>query len=187
MNHQLNARRAGYRLFGCLIGIFIFVQGTLAQQDQRLLLSGVTPGLGIGLYNGIGLSGGIDLRYQHPLVNHLTITVKTGLEAFRIKSRYTEYYRQNYQTVTGLSVPITVGPRYYVHKGMYGGLNLGADISVSKLAATSFRFEPAVGAVVPLPSGRYVDVGTSVVTSFSRGSGVYLFTVAYGLGWAVVR
>lgn len=187
MNHQRSPGRAGYRLFGCLIGIIVCVQVTLAQQDQRLLVVGATPGLGIGQYNGVGLSGGIDLRYQHPLAGNLTLTAKTGFEAFRVKSRYVEYYRQNYQVVTGFSVPITVGPRYYFFKGLYGGLNLGVDISVSKLAATSFRFEPAVGAVVPLPSGRYVDVGTSFVTSFSRGSGIYSFTVAYGLGWGAVR
>lgn len=158
-----------------------------AQNNQRLVLVGLTPGLGIGVYNGIGLSAGLDLRYQHPIAPNLALTAKTGIDVFRVKSRYAEQFRQQYKTTAGFSIPLTVGPRYYFPKGLYTGLNVGADIGVSKLAVTSFRFEPSVGMLVPLRAGRYLDVGTSVNTSFNRGSGVFSFNFAYGLPVSSLR
>lgn len=169
-------------LLGCLLGISPgIVTGSLAQSDQSLLFIGVNPGVGIGVYNGIGVAGGINLRYQHPLNNNLTLIARTGIESFRIKGRYADYYQQNFQTATGISIPIAGGPRYYFMENLYGGLNLGVEIGANKLSATAFLFEPGVGLVVPLKGGNYLDVGTSIVTSFSRGSGIFAFNIAYGL------
>ncbi|MBC8154859.1 MAG: hypothetical protein H7Z72_18335 [Bacteroidetes bacterium] len=166
-------------LAGCLLSLSLINQAT-AQSDQTLLLIGANPGVGIGIYNSVGVNFGIDLRYQHPLTNNLTLIGKTGIESLRVKGRYVDQFRQEYQTATGLGIPITVGPRYYIMPGLYGGLNLGADIGITKLVSSSFRFEPGVGIVVPLQAG-YLDVGTSISTSLSRGSGTFSFNVSYGL------
>lgn len=166
-------------LAGGLLGLGLINQAA-AQSDQTLLLIGTNPGLGIGVYNSVGVSGGIDLRYQHPLTHNLTLIGKTGIESLRVKGRYVDQFRREYQTATGLGVPITVGPRYYIMQGLYGGLNLGADIGVTRLISSSFRFEPGVGAVVPLRDG-YLDVGISISTSLSRGSGTFSFNIGYGL------
>lgn len=181
--YKSNKQRAVRLLWGCLLSLSL-APFSHAQRDQRLLLIGVSPGLGIGIYNSIGVVGGIDLRYQHPLARNLTLTAKTGIDVFRIKNRYAEQVKKDYQTITGFSVPVTVGPRCYFLKGMYGGLNLGADIGISKLTVSSFRFEPMVGVVIPTSAGRYVDVGASIQSSFNRGSGIFSFNLAYGLGWA---
>lgn len=158
-----------------------FVHPCLAQSHQRLLFVGITPGLGIGSYNGVGPTVGIDLRYQHLLKDNWVLTAKTGIEALRIKGRYAEQFQRTYQTASGLSLPITVGVRRYFLDRLHADLNVGADIGVSALTITSFRFEPMVGMMIPLSRDNYLDIGSSVVTSFGRGSGIYLFSFAYGL------
>lgn len=152
-----------------------------AQGRNRILFVGLPVGVGVGRYNGTGFVTGFDVRYQHPLGSNFTITGKTGLEIFLVKGRYKEYYRYYYGSSSGISIPITVGPRFYIVDGLHAGLNFGVDIGVSRLAATSFRFEPAVGYAIRLNNGNYADVGTSFVTSFGEGSGVFSFNFAYGL------
>ena len=152
-----------------------------AQGKNRLLFIGSPVGVGVGRYNPTGFQTGVDVRYQHPLASNFTITAKTGLEVFLVKGRYREYFRYYYDAGAGLSIPVTVGPRFYIIDGLHVGLNLGVDIGLSALAATAFRFEPATGYAVRLANGNYVDVTTSFVTSFGEGSGAFLFNFAYGL------
>lgn len=154
-----------------------------AQGRNQVLFIGLPVGVGVGRYNGTGFQTGFDVRYQHPLGSNFTITGKTGLEFFLLKSRYKDYYRYYYGTTSGISIPITVGPRFYIVDGLHAGLNFGVDIGVSQLAATSFRFEPAVGYAIRLKNGNYADVGTSFITSFSTGSGAFSFNFAYGLNF----
>ena len=152
-----------------------------AQGRNQILFIGTPIGVGVGRYNGTGFVTGLDVRYQHPLGSNFTITGKTGMEFFLVKGRDKEYYRYYYDATSGISIPITIGPRFYIVDGLHAGLNLGVDIGVSRLAATSFRFEPAVGYAIRLKNGNYADVGTSFVTSFGLGSGVFSFNFAYGL------
>ncbi len=175
-------------LAGCLIGCCpALINGAAAQSSQSMLFIGGNPGVGIGVYNSVGVTGGFDLRYQHPLKGNLVLILKTGGETLRIKGRYANQFINEYQTATGFSLPFAVGPRYYFMKGMYTGLNLGVDIGLTRIVTSSFRFEPGVGVVVPLRAGGYVDAGTSVSTSFSQGSGTFSFNVAYGLPWGRSR
>ena len=109
LNHK---RLARYVLLigGCWLG------GThtlWAQRNQRLVGVGLMPGLGIGSYNALGANAGLSVRYQHPLRGQMVLTTKTGLDFFAIRGRYADAYRQQYQTATGLSIPLTIGPRYY--------------------------------------------------------------------------
>lgn len=152
-----------------------------AQGRNQILFVGLPVGVGVGRYNATGFVTGFDVRYQHPLGSNFTLTAKTGLEIFLVKGRYKDYYRYYYNSSSGISIPITIGPRFYIVDGLHAGLNFGVDIGVSRLAATSFRFEPAVGYAIKLNNGNYADVGTSFVTSFSEGSGVFSFNFAYGL------
>lgn len=153
----------------------------LAQGRSQILFIGTPVGVGVGRCNAIGFVTGLDVRYQHPLGSNFAITGKTGLEVFLVKGKYKDYYRYYYDASGGLGIPITVGPRYYIVDGLHVGLNLGVDIGVSALAATSFRFEPMTGYVVRLANGNYVDISTSFITSFGEGSGVFSFNFAYGL------
>lgn len=165
------------------IGLLLASLGKASgQSGQSVLWLGATPGLGMGVYNGIGIGLGADVRYQRPLTRKLVAIARSGLDLFVIKGRYSEQFRKEYNTTVGLSIPITVGPRYYFLESLYGGLQLGADISITRLGVSSFRFEPSVGKVFPIAGGRYLDVGASIPTSMSRGSGMFLFNVAYGLG-----
>ncbi len=152
-----------------------------AQGRNQILFIGTPVGVGVGRYNGTGFQTGFDVRYQHPLGSNITLTAKTGLDFFLVKGRYKEYYRYYYGSSSGISIPITIGPRFYIVDGLHAGLNLGVDIGVSRLAATSFHFEPAVGYAIRLGNGNYVDVGTSFITSFGEGSGAFSFNFAYGL------
>ncbi|UYZ63492.1 hypothetical protein [Hymenobacter weizhouensis] len=152
-----------------------------AQGGQHVLFLGSELGVGVGRYNGIGLLTGPDIRYQLPLGRQFALTARTGLDVFFVKGRYSEYYRYYYGPTTGLSIPVTVGPRFYIVEGLHTSLNLGVDIGVNRLTTTSFHFEPGVGYALPVGKGNYVDLGTSFGTSFSQGSGVFLFTFAYGL------
>ncbi|GAB3560288.1 hypothetical protein [Spirosoma fluminis] len=179
---QLYNRRLCNLFAGLLLSLStLFSDYCLAQANQPLLLAGITPGLGIGLYNGVGLSGGLDIRYQRPWRNTWAFTAKTGLEVLLIKGRYAEQFRKTYQTSTGLSIPATVGVRRYWLKGIHTDLNVGVDVGISAITVTAFRFEPMVGMMISLPTGGYLDIGSSVTTSFERGSGIYAFTFAYGL------
>lgn len=152
-----------------------------AQPGEKTLFVGVPLGAGVGAYNGLGFVAGVNTWFQYPLAPKAALVGRLGGDVFLVKGRYTEYYRKNYQTTVGYSVPVTVGPRFYILDGLHAGLNLGADIGVNSLALTSFHFEPVWGYVFRLPNGRYADVSTNLTTSFNRGSGSYSFTFAYGL------
>lgn len=152
-----------------------------AQGRNQALFIGTPVGVGVGRYNAIGFQTGLDIRYQHPLGSNFTITGKTGLEVFLVKGRYKEYFQYYYGSSGGLSIPITIGPRFYIIDGFHVGLNVGVDIGLSAIAATSFRFEPMTGYVIRLANGNYVDASTSFITSFGEGSGVFSFNFAYGL------
>lgn len=153
----------------------------LAQGNDKILFVGTPLAVGVGRYNGTGLVTGFDTRFQLPLGSNFALTGKTGLEVFFIKGKYKEYYRYYYDAAAGLSIPIALGPRFYIVDGLHTDLNVGVDIGVSRLAATSFRFEPMAGYAIPLSNGHYIDVGASFVTSFSSGSGAFSFNFAYGL------
>ncbi|GAB4025472.1 hypothetical protein [Spirosoma gilvum] len=154
-----------------------------AQGRNRILFIGTPVAVGVGRYNGTGFQTGLDIRYQQPLGANFAITGKTGMEYFLVKGRYKDYYRYYYNTASGISIPITVGPRFYIIDGLHAGLNFGVDIGVSQLATTAFRFEPMFGYAIRLANGSYVDVGTSFITSFSQGSGAFSFNFAYGLNF----
>ncbi|GAB3957623.1 hypothetical protein GCM10028805_50670 [Spirosoma harenae] len=156
---------------------------THAQGRNQILFIGTQAGVGVGRYNGTGFQTGLDFRYQHLLGSKFTITAKTGAEFFLVKGRYKEYYRYYFDTASGISIPITFGPRFYIVDGLHVGLNLGVDIGVSQLAATSFRFEPGAGYAIRLPNRDYIDVGTSFITSFGQGSGLFSFNFAYGVNF----
>ncbi|MVM30520.1 hypothetical protein GO755_10790 [Spirosoma sp. HMF4905] len=153
----------------------------LAQGRNQVLFIGTPLAVGVGRYNATGFTTGLDIRYQQPLGSNITITGKTGMEFFLVKGRYRDDFRYYYGAASGISIPITIGPRFYIIDGLHAGLNLGVDIGVSRIAATAFRFEPAFGYVVRLPNHNYVDIGTSFVTSFGEGSGAFSFNFAYGL------
>lgn len=167
----------------CLAALGGVRPAALAQGREKILFIGTPLAVGVGRYNGTGLVTGFDTRFQLPLASNFVLTGKTGLEVFFVKGKYKDYFRYYYDTGTGLSIPVTVGPRFYIIDGLHAGLNLGVDIGVTRLAATSFRFEPMVGYAIPLPNGNYVDVGTSFITSFSRGSGAFSFNFAYGINF----
>jgi hypothetical protein len=152
-----------------------------AQGRNRILFVGTPLAVGVGRYNAVGFQPSFDLRYQQPLGSNFTITAKTGLDIFLIKSKYRDYFRYYFDTTTGISIPITVGPRVYIIDGLYANLNLGVDIGVNSIALTSFRFEPGFGYVVRLANKNYVEMGTSFITSFSEGSGAFSFNFAYGV------
>ncbi|GAB3513454.1 hypothetical protein GCM10027341_55480 [Spirosoma knui] len=180
--NQTHNRRLNTLLVGWLLGLSTLFSGRcLAQDNQQVLFAGITPGLGIGLYNGVGLSGGLDIRYQRPWRDQWAFTAKTGLEVLLIKGRYAEQFRKTYQTSAGLSIPATVGIRRYWLKGIHTDLNVGVDVGISTITVTAFRFEPMVGMMIPLSTGGYLDIGSSVTTNFELGSGIYAFTFAYGL------
>lgn len=154
-----------------------------AQGGEQLLFVGTKVGPGVGAYNSTTLITGADVRAQFPLSPQAAIIARTGLEPFFYKRYYYGgyYYYYSYtERVMALQIPVTVGPRFYVHKGLHAGLNLGVDIGV-KDALTAFHFEPAVGYALRLSNGRYLDLGTSFTTSFGRGSGEFAFSFAYGL------
>ncbi|WP_420151228.1 hypothetical protein [Spirosoma sp.] len=152
-----------------------------AQGRSQILFVGTPLAVGVGRYNAVGFQPSFDIRYQHPLGANFTITAKTGLDIFLIKSKYKDYFRYYYNSTAGISIPITVGPRFYIVDGLYAGLNLGVDIGVNSIALTSFRFEPGFGYAIRLANKNYVDMGTSFVTSFSEGSGAFSFNFAYGV------
>lgn len=152
-----------------------------AQGRNQILFVGTPLAVGVGRYNAVGFQPGFDLRYQQPLGSGFNVTIKTGLDIFLIKSKYREYFRYYFDTTTGISIPITVGPRFYIVDGLYAGLNLGVDIGVNSIALTSFRFEPGFGYAIRLANKNYVDMGTSFITSFSEGSGAFSFNFAYGV------
>ncbi|UFH53329.1 hypothetical protein [Spirosoma sp. KNUC1025] len=167
-----------------LLLVFSGIRTTaLAQGRNQILFIGTPLAVGVGRYNATGFTTGLDIRYQHPLGANFTITGKTGMEFFLVKGRYKDDFRYYYGTASGISIPITVGPRFYIIDGLHAGLNFGVDIGVSMIAATAFRFEPAFGYAIRLPNHNYVDVGTSFVTSFGEGSGAFSFNFAYGLNF----
>ncbi|GAB4014628.1 hypothetical protein EXU85_17940 [Spirosoma sp. KCTC 42546] len=170
------------RIFVSLLLVFSSTQIKVqAQGRNQILFIGTPMAVGVGRYNATGFTTGLDIRYQQPLGANFTITGKTGMEFFLVKGRYRDDFRYYYGSASGISIPITVGPRFYIIDGLHAGLNLGVDIGVSRIAATAFRFEPAFGYAIRLPNQNYVDIGTSFVTSFGEGSGAFSFNFAYGL------
>lgn len=164
-----------------------------AQGNNSLLFVGSSAGIGVGSYNPTGFVTSLDLRYQQPIATNFSVTARTGGEFFLIKKafRYTYvplysygygyswYYEQG--PGSGFSIPLTVGPRYYIANGLHADLNLGVDIGVTAVAATAFRFELGMGCAIPLANSKYMDLSASFITSFARGSGAFSFNFAYGL------
>ncbi|MBD2754327.1 hypothetical protein [Spirosoma validum] len=173
--------RSSQTIFFALLVTGILQTQVYAQGRNQILFVGTPLAVGVGRYNAVGFQPSFDIRYQHPLGSNFTVTAKTGLDIFLVKSKYREYFRYYYNTTTGISIPITVGPRVYIVDGLYAGLNLGVDIGVNSIALTSFRFEPGFGYAIRLANKNYVDMGTSFITSFSEGSGAFSFNFAYGV------
>lgn len=164
--------------------LFFSYHAVQAQGQDKILFSGLDLGVGVGTYNAIGL--GLEVprfRFQIPLASNFTLMGSTGLSLGFLKSRYKEYYRYYYDKTTTLAIPLTVGPRFYIINGFYTGLNLGVEIGLNDLTATSFLFNPNSGYVLPLSNGDYIDLGVGFATSFSSGSGFFNFTFAYGLNF----
>ena len=172
------------RLLGWLLG-FVSVQASvLAQDNNQILFVGLQAGYGIIPASVIGPLAGIDVHYQYPLGSDFVLTGRSGLETFAVKDQYKAVFDYYYGTTTGLSVPITVGARYYVYDGLYAALNLGVDIGRSGLAANGLRYEPAFGYALPLPNGDYIDFSTSFITSFRAGNGLFSAGVTYGFNFS---
>lgn len=150
-----------------------------AQADKQLLYLGTGLGLGVGRYNDLDLSTGLNLRFQQPLGAGFSLTARTGGDFSVVKGKEKDYYRYYYGTTSGFSIPLTVGPRFYIVDGLHTDLNVGVDLGVTELTSTSLHFEPAVGYTLPLANSHYLDLGISLITSFEQGSGVFSFNLAY--------
>lgn len=176
------------------VGLLAGPLGARAQANDQLLFVGSSAGTGVGSYNPTGFVTSLDFRYQQPLGANFCMTARTGGEFFRIKKAFRDTYYPGYYSYygyyggyyvpgpgSGFSIPVTVGPRYYIVDGLHADLNLGVDIGVTERAATAFRFEPGVGYAIPLANNNYVDLSASFITSFAQGSGAFSFNFAYGL------
>ena len=160
-----------------------------------------------GVGNALRLGNGVNARFQYPLTKTLAITGKVGIEYYRINYTYYvpgyvgptfTYYAGNWgfygvydipgsiyrQETTGLSMPITVGPRLFLpmlRDGLHVDLNVGADVGVSRTMRTSLHLSPGVGYVVPLPKGRSLDIIAHYVTALKRQTSIVGISVAYEL------
>ncbi|MBO0940028.1 hypothetical protein J2I47_26015 [Fibrella sp. HMF5335] len=160
---------------------------TVGERSLVFLETGI--GVGIGKYNATGIATGLGGRFQMPLGSNFTLNAKTGFSMGTIKKAYRyggyyDYYGYYYASeypATYFWIPVNVGPRFYFAKNLHVGLNLGVDIGVSEVAATSFHFEPAFGYALPLANGNVIDFGTTFETSFEQGSSIFNFRFAYGL------
>jgi hypothetical protein len=191
-----------------LVGVL--VQTAHGQAGEKVLFIEADLLRGVGRYNGLTWGAGLNGRVQYPLTPTLAVTGNVGVEYYRI--RYYDYgggysylgYGINPITgggintiywnpgsayedrTSGVSLPVTVGPRLYlpnVANGLHAGLNLGADIAGTRATLrTSFHFSPVVGFIRPLGNGRYLDLTAYYATSFTRyAGGVVGLSAAYGL------
>ena len=159
--------------------------------ERSLIFIETGIGVGIGKYNATGITTGLSGRFQMPLGSNFTLNASTGFSMGTIKKAYRsggyyDYYGNYYYDNTGVPatyfwIPVNVGPRYYFAKNLHVGLNLGVDIGVSEVAATSFHFEPGFGYALPLGNGNFFDIGTTFETSFEQGTSIFSFRFAYGL------
>lgn len=188
-----------------LIGLAVWLNGgsVYAQSTEKLFFGGVSLMHGVGSYNGLNVGGGVFGRVHYPLAKKVAFTAKLGAEVYRVADYSSipySYLGYGYNAITGfgfntiyynwnsyeyktwgVSVPFNFGPRLYLTPNVYASLNVGFDAAISRALLTSFHAEPAIGYVRSLGNGAWLDVSGGYFTSFSRGSGVFGLSAAYGV------
>lgn len=172
------------------------------QTTDKLIFGGLALEHGVGRYNPIQFGAGAVAQFQYPLTPVFAVTAKVGVEVFRINftslnpysylgygynpisgfgfnTLYMNYALRN-DRILGVSAPICVGPRAYITDRVHADVLVGADIAASEVIRTSLRVEPAIGYMLPLPQGRFLDINATYCTSFARGSGMVSLGVSYG-------
>lgn len=176
------------------------VQQAQAQANKRLLLLGADIYRGVGSYSAITFGAGLNAAYHKPLQNNLVLVGKAGLNYYKAEfysvgtgfgytgNPTTTYPGQFYSTynetsVSGLTLPVTIGLRQYlpsIAKGAHADAGIGAEVGIYN-ASTSFLFAPSVGYMLPLKAGNYLDLNLSILTSFARGGTIVGIGAALGL------
>ncbi len=155
--------------------------GALAQNASNEKTLSFSTDVGLNLYsyglNGVQINGLI--QAQFPLVDKFAITTTTGINISPAKSYYRQALKYDYGTATGISLPVWIGGRYYLVKGLHANLELGADVKINRLTATQFHFSPGMGYVVPAGKSGFLNFSTHYVTGFKIGTSTFDFRIGY--------
>lgn len=191
-----------------LLIIFLFAATTAAfcQSDKTIIYGGVDALRGVK-GNGLNYGLGLNAKLQYPIAPNLALTAKVGAEYYKI-SAYSyglgypilgygndlltgwgfntpQYQTQFYYYETqGVSLPLTVGARYYtpaVLEGLHVDLNGGVDVAVSETMRTTFRLEPNVGYTLTLGNGRFLDISLVYINALQPRTGIVGVSFAYGI------
>ena len=127
--------------------------------------------------SGIQINGLI--QAQFPLENKFAITATTGIGIAPAKSYYREELKYYYGITSGLYLPVWIGGRYYIVKGLHANMELGVDIGLNRLAGTQVHFSPGMGYVVPMGKSGFLNFSTHYVTGFKTGSSSFDFRIGY--------
>lgn len=137
----------------------------------------------IGLYlfshwvSGTQINGLV--QAQFPVAGKFAITTTTGIGIAPSKSYYKQSLKEQYGVSSGLYLPVWVGGRYYLVKGLHANLELGADVKLNQLASTQFHFSPGVGYVVSAGKSGFFNFSTQYITGFKRGTSSFDFRIGY--------
>lgn len=187
-------------LGGLLGGLRPTAQG---QAADKILYGGTNVLIGVGRYNSVNFGVGVSGRFQYPFSSKVALTVKTGLEVYRVSYSYVlpssylgygynlitgfgfntiyyNYYGYEYKA-TGVSIPLQFGPRVYLTNEVHADLNVGVDIAANRNMVSVLHVEPGFGYTRRLGNGGYLDLNAGYFTSFARGSGVFTLGAAYGI------
>ncbi|WP_128548268.1 hypothetical protein [Larkinella soli] len=188
-----------------LVVLFLSVLPIAPSAGQRpdpLIFAGLQAVKGSARYSAIDFGGGIRGRYQHPVAEKWALTAGLGLDLHRINSfflvptsylgygynpisgfgfntLYYNFYGYEYR-VTAVSIPIQVGPRWYVSERVHADLMAGVDLAVNRHAVSAPHIEPGAGYLLPLKVGGFLDLTAGYFTTFARGRGAFTVGVAYG-------
>lgn len=186
----------------CLIAVSALTTAN-GQANDKLLYLGIYGLKDVLQHSNINYGVGVSGRLQYPLAPKIALTARAGLEMYKITGSYivpTTSLGYGYNPIsgygfntiqnsfytypvnaTGYNIPVMLGPRIYLTRQVHIDLNAGADIAASRTMLTAIRVEPEIGYTIPLGNGRMLDINTSYLTNFIRGSGLFSVGTAYGL------
>lgn len=169
------------RVFSLSFFLLSFCFWASAQDVSKERTLSFNTDVGLNLYsyglNGVQINGLI--QAQFPLVDKFAITTTTGISLSPAKSYYRESLKYDYGTATGLSLPVWIGGRYYLVKGLHADLELGADVKINRLYVTQFHFSPGMGYIVPAGKNGFLNFSTHYVTGFKIGTSSFDFRIGY--------
>jgi len=160
----------------------LFAQSTYNRAKLSIGAELALPVGDLGLISSLGY--GASLKGELNVAESLNLTASAGFLSFGYKKEFKDLFKAAGISMGSMSaIPLKAGAKYNFGQKFYAAAELGASFGLTEGGGTAFVYAPGAGIVLPLSSGKSVDIGVRYESWANQGNASFIgFRAAYTFG-----